>query len=66
MAIRDPLFDKKKPQAVTAGVLSKEEQTLSPISGQPMTPMMCKNIPVMVDLPNRVVVPVFDFSNSLS
>jgi len=58
MAIRDPLFDSNRRHATTAA--AKEDATRSPISGQPMTPLMCRNIPVMVDLPNRVVVPVFD------
>lgn len=64
MAIRDPLFDKK--HAITAASTAAiNERTISPISGEPMRMVMCSNIPVMVDLPNRVVVPVFDDANVL-
>ncbi len=47
-----------QPQEVVSGISSRGSEPMSPISGQPMVRAMCHNVPVYVDMDNRVVIPV--------
>jgi hypothetical protein len=52
----NPLLDDKKPSKSTS--FSITSGVKSPLSGAEMTPAFCGDIPVVVDLANRVVLPV--------
>ena len=59
MATRfNPLFDKRLNKVVATIATPVVASTLSPITGEPMEAAFCGDIPVLVDLKSRVVLPV--------
>ena len=56
--IINPLFANKSAKTEVVSGVSPSSVPQSPISGQPMVSARCHNIPVYVDMENRVVVPV--------
>lgn len=58
--VKNPLID-DKPTAVTASTnfaVTAGDAPPSPIDGKPMIFARCHQVPVFVDMANRVVVPV--------
>lgn len=59
MKMINPLFAKKAIKTeVVSGIVEAGGIPQSPISGLPMVTAKCHNVPVYVDMENRVVIPV--------
>lgn len=56
--IINPLFARKKTQTEVISGVSPTSVPQSPISGLPMANALCHDVPVYVDMDNRVVIPV--------
>jgi hypothetical protein len=52
----NPLLHDKKP-ASDPKIMTASDNPPSPFGGAPMTPALCRNTPVYVDMVNRIVVP---------
>jgi hypothetical protein len=54
----NPLLDKKRPLPKSLTASDRSGPPPSPFGGAPMTPAVCRDTPVYVDMVNRIVVPI--------